>query len=61
MNIHPIRTENDYKAALRELAAYSDNEPAPGTEEGGRFGILVTLAEAYEATHFPIEAPPPSK
>ncbi|KRA44371.1 hypothetical protein [Pseudoxanthomonas sp. Root630] len=59
MNIHPIRTEKDYKAALRELSAYFDNEPTPGTEEGDRFEILATLVEAYEAKHFPIEAPDP--
>lgn len=59
MNIHPIRTDKDYKAALRELSAYFDNEPAQGTEEGDRFEILATLVEAYEAKHFPIEAPDP--
>lgn len=59
MNIHPIRTEKDYKASLRELSVYFDNEPAPGTEEGDRFEILATLVEAYEAKHFPIEAPDP--
>ena len=59
MNIHPIRTENDYKAALRELSAYFDNEPTPGTEDGDRFEILATLVEAYEAKHFPIETPDP--
>ncbi|WFC43508.1 transcriptional regulator [Pseudoxanthomonas sp. SE1] len=59
MNIHPIRTDKDYKAALRELSAYFDNEPLPGTEEGDRFEILATLVESYEAKHFPIEAPDP--
>jgi HTH-type transcriptional regulator/antitoxin HigA len=59
MNIHPIRTEKDYKASLRELSAYFDNEPDPGTEEGDRFEILATLVEAYEAKHFPIGAPDP--
>ncbi|WP_296281716.1 hypothetical protein [Pseudoxanthomonas sp.] len=59
MNIHPIRTENDYQAALRELSAYFENEPVPGTEDGGRFEILATLVKAYEAKHFPIEAPDP--
>jgi HTH-type transcriptional regulator / antitoxin HigA len=59
MNIRPIRTESDYKAALRELSAYFDNEPAPGSEDGDRFEILSTLVEAYEAKHFPIEAPDP--
>ena len=59
MNIHPIRTESDYKAALRELSAYFDNEPELGTEDGDRFEVLATLVEAYEAKHFPIEAPDP--
>jgi HTH-type transcriptional regulator/antitoxin HigA len=59
MNIRPIRTEDDYKAALRELSVYFDNEPEPGTEEGDRFEILATLVEAYEAKHFAIKAPDP--
>ena len=59
MNIHPIRTKADYKRALREVSAYFDNEPEPGTEDADRFEILATLVEAYEAKHFPIEAPDP--
>ena len=59
MNIHPIRTGTDYRAALRELSAYFDNEPVPGSEDGDRFEILATLVEAYESKHFPIEAPDP--
>ena len=59
MNIHPIRTENDYKAALRDLSVYFNNEPEPGTDDGYRFEILATLVEAYEAKNFPIEAPDP--
>lgn len=54
MNIHSIRTESDCKAALRELSAYFNNEPEPGTEDGNRFEMLATLVEAYEAEHFPI-------
>ena len=41
MNIHPIRTKRDYKAALKQLSAYFDDEPAPGTDEGDRFEILI--------------------
>ncbi|WP_368563516.1 type II toxin-antitoxin system HigA family antitoxin [Pseudoxanthomonas sp. UTMC 1351] len=59
MNIHPIRTDRDYRVALRELSAYFDNEPEQGTEDGDRFEILATLVEAYEAKHFPITAPDP--
>ena len=59
MNIHPIRTKADYKRALREVSAYFDNEPEPGSADGDRFEILTTLVEAYEARQFPIEAPDP--
>ena len=59
MNIHPIRTKADYKRALREVSAYFDNEPDPGSDDGDRFEILATLVEAYESKHFPIEAPDP--
>ncbi|HZF97168.1 MAG TPA: transcriptional regulator [Pseudoxanthomonas sp.] len=59
MNIQPIRTEDDYKAALRELSMYFANEPEPDTEEGDHFEILATLVEAYEAKRFAIEAPDP--
>ena len=59
MNIHPIRTKADYKRALREVSAYFDDEPEPGSADGDRFEILPTLVEAYEAKHFPIDAPDP--
>lgn len=59
MNIHPIRTETDYKTALGELSAYFSDEPEPDTEAGDRFEILLTLVQAYEARQFPIEAPDP--
>lgn len=59
MNIHPIRTKADYKRALREVSAYFDDEPEPGSEDGDRFEILATLVEAYESKHFPIEAADP--
>jgi len=59
MEIRPINTEEDYKAVMREVSAYFENEPVPGTEEGDRFEILLTLVEAYEAKHFPIDLPDP--
>ena len=59
MDIRPIHTEADYKAVLREVSAYFDNEPEPGTEDGDRFDILLTLVEAYEAKQFPVDLPDP--
>lgn len=59
MDIRPIHTEADYRAALSEVSAYFDTEPEPGTPDGDRFEVLLTLVEAYEAKHFPIDLPDP--
>ena len=59
MEIKPIRTDDDYRAALREASAFFENEPEPGTPEGDRFEILLLLIEVYEAKHYPVELPDP--
>jgi HTH-type transcriptional regulator/antitoxin HigA len=55
MDIKPIRTETDYKTALNEVERLIDSQP--GTPEGDRLDVLVTLIEAYETRHFPIPEP----
>jgi len=57
MEIRPIRTEADYRAALKEAERLWDADP--GTLEGDTVDVLVTLIEAYEARHHAIEAPDP--
>ena len=57
MNIRPIRTKTDYRAAMREVERLWN--ATPGTPNGDRVEVLVTLIEAYEAVHFPIPAPDP--
>lgn len=59
MNINPIRTEQDYKAALLEVSRLVDLDPEVDSDDGARLDILSTLVEAYAARHFPIEAPDP--
>jgi len=59
MEIQPIRTEADYKATLRQISALMASDPAPATPKGDRLDILTTLVQAYEARHWPIEAPDP--
>lgn len=59
MNLRPIRTESDYKTALKEASFFFDHEPEPGSEDGDRFEILIALIETYEARHFPIDPPDP--
>src|SRR6266496_5006187 len=57
MDIKPIRTEQDYDAALKEIEKLFDAEL--GTEEGDRLEILSTLVEAYEDARYDIPAPDP--
>lgn len=55
MEIKPIRNEADYQAALKEIEKLIESQP--GTAEGDRMDVLVTLVEAYEVKHFPIPEP----
>lgn len=59
MHIRPIHNEADYQTALREVAPYFENEPKPGSPDGDRFEVMLTLIAAYEASHFPIDLPDP--
>lgn len=57
MNIKPIKTDADYRAALKEIEslmmAQSD------TPDGEKLDVLVTLVEAYESKHYPLDLPDP--
>jgi Predicted transcription regulator containing HTH domain len=57
MNIKPIKTKADYKAALAEVERLMHAKL--GTPEGDKFDVLVTLIEAYESRHFPMSPPDP--
>ena len=57
MDIKPIKTQADYRAALEEVERLFD--AAPDTVEGDRLEILTTLIEAYEERHFAIPLPDP--
>ena len=59
MEIRPIRTRADHKAALEEIAALMQADPKPRTPEGDRLDVLATLVEAYERKQFPIDPPDP--
>ncbi|PUE59996.1 transcriptional regulator [Limnohabitans curvus] len=59
MEITPIRTEKDYRAALRVVSTLVDQDPSPDTPEGERLDVLSTLIEAYERKHYPIDLPDP--
>jgi HTH-type transcriptional regulator / antitoxin HigA len=57
MRIKPIKTEADYREALKEIERIFDT--APGTRQGDRLEVLTTLVEAYEEKHFRIPLPDP--
>ncbi len=57
MEIKPIRTRADYRAALKEIEALM--LARAGTSDGERLDVLVTLVEAYERKHFPMSLPDP--
>lgn len=57
ITVRPIHDEEDYEAALAAVDTLMDAEP--GTPEGDRLDVLVTLIEAYEARHWAIDAPDP--
>ena len=59
MQIQPIRTDQDYRRNLAEVSAMFDKQPKPGTPKGDRFEVLLTLIEAWEAKHHPVEPPDP--
>lgn len=59
MKIRPIHTDSEYRAALKEVSVLFDNELEPGSPQGDAFEVMITLIEAYEAKHFPIDLPNP--
>ncbi len=59
MEITPIRTDKDYRAALRVVSTLVDQDPSPDTPDGERLDVLSTLIEAFERKHHPIDLPDP--
>lgn len=57
MHIKPIKSDVDYQTALKEIENLMMAEP--DTPEGEKLDVMVTLIEAYEAKHFPMDLPDP--
>jgi HTH-type transcriptional regulator/antitoxin HigA len=55
MEIKPIKTRKDYDATLKEIESLMS--AGANTPEGDRLDVLVTLVEAYESRHFPMDLP----
>lgn len=58
LEIRPIRTEADHKAALAEVERLFDAKP--DTPEVDRLEVWVLLVVAYEKEHYPIPPPAPT-
>ena len=53
MEIRPIRTDEDHRAALNDIdACWGAPE---GSEEGERLDVLLALVDAYEEKRWPID------
>ena len=57
MNIEPIKTDGDYRRTLAEIETLMT--AGSGTPERDRLDVLVTLVEAWEARHYPLDFPDP--
>ena len=57
MDIKPIKTETDYKTALRKIEQLMEADL--NTPDGDKLDVLTTLVEAYEEKYYPVEPPDP--
>ena len=53
MDIRPIKTQRDYRRALKEIEGLMGAKR--NTPQGDRLDVLVTLVEAFEAKHYPLD------
>jgi len=57
MNIKPIKSESDYREALKRLEVIFD--AAVGTQESDEADVLGLMVDEYEKKHYQIESPDP--
>lgn len=57
MEIRPIKTEQDYNAAISRIEVLWGAKK--DTPQGDEMDLLVTLVESYEMKHYPIAPPDP--
>lgn len=57
MEIAPIKTQRDYRRALKEIERLM--HARRNTPEGDRLDVLVTLVEAWEKKHYAFDLPDP--
>jgi HTH-type transcriptional regulator / antitoxin HigA len=55
MNISPIKTQRHYRNALKDIEGLMSAKR--NTPEGDRLDVLVTVVEAWERRHYPMDLP----
>lgn len=59
VEIKVIKTEDDYREALKAIEALIANDPEPDSAEGDKLEILSALVADYESKAFPTTLPDP--
>lgn len=57
MDIAPIKTQRDYRRTLKAIEGLMTAKR--NSREGDRLDVLVTLVEAWERKHYPLDLPDP--
>ena len=57
MDIAPLKTRHDYRTTLKEIESLM--RAKRNTPDGDRLDVLVTLVEAWERKHYPLDLPDP--
>jgi len=57
MDIAPIKSNRDYRRVLKEIEGLMSARR--NSADGDRLDILVTLVEAWERKHYPLDLPDP--
>ena len=57
MDIKPIRSEKNYRAALKRIDELIALDPKEGTDAFDELDLISTLVESYESVHYCIDLP----
>ena len=57
VEIELLKTEADYRHALKQVSHFFDHPPEAGSALEAEFEILMMLVERYETEHFVVKSP----